>query len=223
MEYLLTERITQTLWRLRRIPTAEAELFNRHNESRRDQVRAANQRALSEHNGRYAYYSGKKKPAPPEPTPLPNDLPSSQTLANAFWNNDDKTNAYMRLTRYESHLQRSYHRDLKLLKQLQKDPPLPATQRGALACTAENPNLQNEPTESPKESLSSVLPDQPLPEDPISQIEKEQNEPKSPTTDKPQNEPNNHPCDSSGGNTCVGCTPPSTDSSLEISAAGAAG
>ena len=190
MEYILTERITQTLWRMRRIPTAEAELFNRHNEARRDQVRQANQKRQDAQD--YEYRFRRKTPPPLEQSPLPQDLPPSQTLAAQFESHDDKSNPFMRLSRYEAHLNRSYHRDLKLLKQLQKDRlENPRLQEDSTSSYSDE--FQIDPTDQPQEQLNQIFPDHPLPQDQTPQIQKVQNEAKLPTTNPNPPTSNNQP------------------------------
>jgi hypothetical protein len=190
MEYILTERITQTLWRMRRIPTAEAELFNRHNEARRDQVRQANQKRQDAQD--YEYRFRRKTPPPLEQSPLPQDLPPSQTLAAQFESHDDKSNPFMRLSRYEAHLNRSYHRDLKLLKQLQKDRlENPRLQEDSISSYSDE--FQIDPTDQPKEQLNQIFPDHPLPQDQTPQIQKVQNEAKLPTTNRDSQTTNPNP------------------------------
>jgi len=150
-ESMLAERITQITWRLRRLPAAEAEIFNHL------QI----------------------QPTPEDQEHEP--LTSAEQLALCFIHRDDRTNPFTRLQRYEAHLQRSLSTCYKQLRDLQEhreahprtydpyeyfgptgrqpsatlnnDPPQPGTTNNEPQTTNE-PELQNEPISptSPTES-----------------------------------------------------------------------
>ncbi|HEV8293234.1 MAG TPA: hypothetical protein VGP94_14965, partial [Tepidisphaeraceae bacterium] len=91
-ESMLAERITQLTWRLRRLPAAEAEIFNQL------QPQDLNPQNAQTH----------------EP------LTSAEQLALCFIHRDDRTNPFTRLQRYEAHLQRSLTHCYKQLRALQE-------------------------------------------------------------------------------------------------------
>src|ERR1041385_7542462 len=187
MEYILTERITQTLWRLRRIPNIECELINRFNEDQKDETEADNRKAQRHYDHLYA--SQKKRTKPPIPD-IPEDLSPATILAIYFEDDEDKTNPFTRLSRYETHLQRSYHRDQKLLTQLQKDRiKSPRLQEDSSSSPSQE--FPNQPTPHPQEQLNQIFPDHPLPQDQTPQIQKVQNEANTPT--HPPQTSNNQP------------------------------
>src|SRR5689334_10016664 len=61
LEASLAERITLLTWRLRRLPAAEAALFQQHNDSRRQAVQQANARALQQYHHETEHYRDKQR------------------------------------------------------------------------------------------------------------------------------------------------------------------
>jgi hypothetical protein len=140
LESMLVERITQLTWRLRRVSAAECEIFNQLDDQRQS-------KATQAHEAEYRYRENLKiKPPPPIIPPLS----SSEHLALSFMNQDDKTNPFHRLKRYESHLQRSLLLCTKELRTLQKyREDHPRTYEDQAGTTNNDPQttnkLQNEP------------------------------------------------------------------------------
>jgi hypothetical protein len=119
LENRLVHRITDTLWRLQRIPNAEAQLFSALAEKARDKVQKENE----EEQAGYERELRWKKPedvAPLDIRPLPDDPSAAEALAQAFLKKDSR-NPFMRLQRYEQCLNRTLHRDLHELRELQRE------------------------------------------------------------------------------------------------------
>ena len=123
VEELLVERITSLLWRLRRLPSTEAELLKLDHEQQNKAIDKRNQTALFH----YKNMPYRDRQAEPPPTPEPEELfTPSRILSRFFTSKDDKTNPLLKLHRYECSLERSLTRCLKQLKDLQKQ-ELPAS------------------------------------------------------------------------------------------------
>jgi hypothetical protein len=119
LENRLVHRITDTLWRLQRIPNAEAQLFSALAEKARDKVQKENE----EEQAGYERELRWKKPedvAPLDIRPLPDDPSAAEALARAFLKKDSR-NPFMRLQRYEQCLNRTLHRSLHELRELQRE------------------------------------------------------------------------------------------------------
>jgi hypothetical protein len=119
LENALVRRITDTLWRLQRIPDAEAQLFTALAEKARAKVQKANEEEQEYYEKELRW----KKPedvAPLDIQPLPEDPSAAQALAKAFLKKDSQ-NPFMRLQRYEQALNRTLNKSLYELRQLQRE------------------------------------------------------------------------------------------------------
>ena len=130
---IVVERIAQLMWRLRRCPTAEAQLFKRINDARTqklqedydyDQERyeeemeqiTNNQEQITSDQGQQT----RDKPTPPQQPDLSPE-PPEQTLARSFSRRQNEANPFLRLQRYESTLDRQLHKALQELRRLKKE------------------------------------------------------------------------------------------------------
>ena len=127
LESALVERIIQFSWRLRRVPAAEAALF--------DHAREVQLYRLKGQNARRQY---KDPDIPPLPEPPES---AAGALAALYAHCDDKTNPFARLARYEAHLDRALARALKQLHDLQRRPDQDSCGAGVPPASS---NLQNE-------------------------------------------------------------------------------
>jgi len=119
LENMLVRRITDTLWRLQRVPEAEAQLFNALAERARDKVQKENEEEQEAYEKELRW----KKPEDVEPLdirPLPDDPSAAEALAQAFLKKDSR-NPFMRLQRYEQALNRTLNRSLHELRELQRE------------------------------------------------------------------------------------------------------
>ncbi|HEV8603859.1 MAG TPA: hypothetical protein VGQ99_00750, partial [Tepidisphaeraceae bacterium] len=150
-----------------RVSAAECEIFNQLDDARQS-------KATEAHEFQYRYRENLKvKPPPPTIPPLS----SSEHLALSFMTQDDKTNPFHRLKRYESHLQRSLLLCTKELRTLQK-------YREAHPRTYEEepPTTNHQPQTTNKVQNEPILP-------PTSENQAGTTNNKPQTTNEVQNEP----------------------------------
>ncbi|HEV8606471.1 MAG TPA: hypothetical protein VGQ99_13945 [Tepidisphaeraceae bacterium] len=163
-ELMLVERITQLHWRLRRVSAAECEIFNQLDDTHLQKLQSHHTQALEKHYHENKYRHTAKIQIPPPQSPNLSPRQSSDILAHTFIHQDDKTNPFLKLQRYESHLQRSLASCYKELRSLQKhrlENPRPHEDH------PQAPEVQNEPNFPP---INYQLPtaNSPLQNEPIS-------------------------------------------------------
>ena len=119
LENVLVRRITDTLWRLQRVPDAEAQLFAALADKARSKVQKENDEEQEAYE-KELRWKDPKLVAPLDIQPLPDDPSAAQALAQAFLKKDTQ-NPFMRLQRYEQSLNRTLNRSLYELHQLQRE------------------------------------------------------------------------------------------------------
>ena len=142
LENVLARRVADTLWRLQRLPEAEAQLFLAIPQKARARIQEENEDEQERYKNQLRW-SDRDKVKPPELQPLPEDPTPAQALAKAFMKKDSQ-NPFMRLQRYEQALNRTLNRSLDQLRQLQRD-----RQKNPAAQQPIAPAIQDDPKTRP--------------------------------------------------------------------------